>query len=91
MALGEEVKGAAPFSSNALPTVGELVGVLRTDGRITVAQVELPLETTPPGSVRLKVGSGSWKEVKPPVLYSLDIVADVPDSAPASVGYFVLP
>ena len=76
----------------ALPRVGELVGVTRSDGRITVAQVEFPDERTPPGCVRLTVSPcGSLlKNATPSYLYNLNFVPDWSNTAPAAVGYFNL-
>ena len=52
---------------NVIPpklTVGTLVGVRRSDGRVTVARVDPVLESTPPGFFHVTLTmDGSWKDV----------------------------
>ena len=63
--LGSDVTRCALKIANPVNvTVGTLVGVRRSDGRVTVARVDPALSTTPPGFVHITLTSdGSWKDV----------------------------
>ena len=67
-ALGTDVTGSA--------SRGLIVGVTRSDGRVTVAKVELPLPSTAPGFVHVTLdSSGSCKDVPIEQLYSFRLDA----------------
>ena len=76
-ALGRDVTGSASRCLDPGPiAVGALVGVKRSDGRVTVAKVELPLPSTAPGFVHVTLdSSGSCKDVPIEQLYSFRLDA----------------
>ena len=56
--------------------MGAFVGVKRSDGRVTVARVELPLPRTPPGFFHVTLDSfGLCKDVPMDQLYSIRLDA----------------
>ena len=61
-------------------TVGTLVGVKRSDGRVTVARVDPPLPSTAPGFVHVTLDSAGspYKDVPMNQLYSILLDADIP-------------
>ena len=71
--LGSDVSHCTLKIANPVNvTVGTLVGVRRSDGRVTVARVDPALSTTPPGFVHVTLTSdGSWKDVPLNDLFSL--------------------
>ena len=64
--------GSASRGLNPGPIpVGTLVGVKRSDGRVTVGRVETPLPSTAPGFIHVTLdSSGSYKDVPVDQLYS---------------------
>ena len=74
--LGTDVTGIASRELNpGQILVGTLVGVKRSDGRVTVARLEPPLPSTSPGFVHVTLdSSGSYKDVPMDQLYSLRCV-----------------
>ena len=59
--------------------MGTLVGVKRSDGRVTVARVDPPLPSTAPGFVHVTLDSaGSYKDVPMNQLYSILLDAHIP-------------
>ena len=86
--VGSDVTHCALKIANPVNvTVGTLVGVRRSDGRVTVARIDPALSTTPPGFVHVTLTSdGSWKDVPFIDLYSLpsafEQVISIPCRAP---------
>ena len=74
--LGTDVTGIASREFNpGQILVGSLVGVKRSDGRVTVARLEPPLPSTSPGFFHVTLdSSGSYKDVPMDQLYSLHCV-----------------
>ena len=74
--LGTDVTGIASRELNpGQILVGTLVGVKRSDGRVTVARLEPPLPSTSTGFFHVTLdSSGSYKEVPMDQLYSLRCV-----------------
>ena len=77
LALGMDVTGRASRELNPRPkAVGAFDGVKRSDGRVTVARVELPLPSTPPGFFHVSLdSSGLCKDVPTDHLYSFRLDA----------------
>ena len=84
--LGSDVSHCTLKIANPVNvTVGTLVGVRRSDGRVTVARVDPALSTTPPGFVHVTLTSdGSWKDVPLNDLFSLPSAFGQVTSAPVS-------
>ena len=78
--LGIDVTGSASRGLNpGSITVGILVGVKRSDGRVTVARVDPPLPSTAPGFVHVTLDSaGSYKDVPMDQLYTICLGAHIP-------------
>ena len=78
--LGIDVTGSASRGLNpGSITVGILVGVKRSDGRVTVARVDHPLPSTAPGFVHVTLDSaGSYKDVPMDQLYTICLGAHIP-------------
>ncbi len=52
--------------------VGDLVGVQRSSGAVTVGRVEAPAADTPPGMLHVTLAAGgAWKHVPPELLFAL--------------------
>ena len=59
--------------------MGAFVGVMRSNGRVTIARVDPPLPSTPPGFVHVTLdSSGSYKDVQNDQLYSFRLDAHHP-------------
>ena len=75
--LGTDVTGSASRELNpGQMLVGTLVGVKRSDGRVSIARLEPPLPSTSPGFFHVTVdSSGSYKDVPMDQLYSFRLDA----------------